>query len=869
MANLHYENLGRLSESPATLSPSQQMRQCLLGFGPVQYYLRKARDGLERLIREIDCAPVPPPGDTETARLSPRRRLERKLAKLQPKGKELAWVQLRPAETEEGDAVFREFLEAEFVYDRKERRQEREARIRVRDCDEERGALALERVPRGTKLFLRPNPYTLDCQIRALSRLQSSPLPHHLPLLRLTEDPSRAEWPEVQPEEPTAWALLTDPSRPGASEQRGFVATALGTPDFAILIGPPGAGKTVSICELIVQMIRRGKRVMLCASTHVAVDNVLEKLADRDLTEKEVIAIRIGESRKVSELTKPFQLEERLKTERLALMKFLRSLRTRGAAQEYLLKALMDDPADEFLTRLILECSNLVCGTTIGILKHPYIRGGESGGAPFDMLIIDEVSKTTFQEFVVPALLAKRWVLVGDTRQLAPFVEEEEVKANIEVLLDQDSRKACATVLSARSKKGGAFVTEESPQVRDLITVQAEALGSPAVHLDQRPENTSPQALLNLLGSQVAVSAPSLGSAWESSLPSDMANLSGISLPLHLRRQTAHLRRKPRLHEDEATWEGQVAWRLIRLFDMRDLQGSEASAKLEADLEALIPQWFPEGKRTELKDNLDQIRQMSFPSVLEVLEQGYRGSARSRPTTLARGLPRPVLDSRRVELSFQHRMHPAISRFPHGAIYEGRLLRDPPGMETRRRLPFTLYDSPSQWIHVTGSRSDGRNANVPEAERLMMELGRLREHAKSHKPLDAEHRDGMWEAAVLTFYRPQESRLRELLKEAFGQRGRRQHFDDPSSNLRVHLATVDRIQGHEADFVYLSFVQTSRVGFLNVPNRLNVALTRARYQLVLLGNHAFFRNQEQSDLLRKLAEAHATPDLSLPKSRGR
>ena len=99
MANLHYENLGRLSETRTSLSPSQQMVQCLLGFGPLQHYLRKARDGLEHLVREIDCAPVDPPEDTETANISPRRRLERELAKLRPKGKELAWVRLKPLET--------------------------------------------------------------------------------------------------------------------------------------------------------------------------------------------------------------------------------------------------------------------------------------------------------------------------------------------------------------------------------------------------------------------------------------------------------------------------------------------------------------------------------------------------------------------------------------------------------------------------------------------------------------------------------------------------------------------------------------------------------------------------------------------------
>jgi superfamily I DNA and/or RNA helicase len=39
----------------------------------------------------------------------------------------------------------------------------------------------------------------------------------------------------------------------------------------------------------------------------------------------------------------------------------------------------------------------------------------------WDVLIVDEASKTLIQEFMVPALMAKRWIVVGDVRQLPPF----------------------------------------------------------------------------------------------------------------------------------------------------------------------------------------------------------------------------------------------------------------------------------------------------------------------------------------------------------------------------------------------------------------------------------------------------------------
>lgn len=71
--------------------------------------------------------------------------------------------------------------------------------------------------------------------------------------------------------------------------------------------------------------------------------------------------------------------------------------------------------------------------------------------------------------------------------------------------------------------------------------------------------------------------------------------------------------------------------------------------------------------------------------------------------------------------------------------------------------------------------------------------------------------------------------------------------------MHVTLCTADRFQGHEADLVLLSFVKSGTAGFLNSPNRLNVALTRARYQLVLIGHRSWMASTDcRSELLRDL-----------------
>lgn len=74
-------------------------------------------------------------------------------------------------------------------------------------------------------------------------------------------------------------------------DQREAIYKMLEAPDLCLIQGPPGTGKTTVIAEAIYQFARQGNRVLLASQSHDAVDNALDRLADRS----EIRAVRLGE----------------------------------------------------------------------------------------------------------------------------------------------------------------------------------------------------------------------------------------------------------------------------------------------------------------------------------------------------------------------------------------------------------------------------------------------------------------------------------------------------------------------------------------------------------------------------------------------
>jgi hypothetical protein len=311
------------------------------------------------------------------------------------------------------------------------------------------------------------------------------------------------------------------------------------------------------------------------------------------------------------------------------------------------------------------------------------------------------------------------------------------------------------------------------------------------------------------------------------------------------------VRRQQRVSE-EKSWAGEVAWRLLRHYELSTSR--RPPAYLDEQLRLLEP------RAADVAEDVQALRQVAVPSFLQCIQSGYRVRVRGeRASFLTAGLPNDVRATRHVLLQFQHRMHPAIADFPRlrfygevGALQDANsvLARSKPGADP---WVYSLVDGrkayPARrvWVTTPDKPLDEHFANEAEAEELVEHLRRFVTWAADHPRPDGEP----WEVACLAFYQSQERRIREKLQRYCTSKA---HSRFERRNVDIVNATVDRFQGHEADLVLLSFRNTDRVGFLDSPNRLNVAITRARHMLVLVGHRDYFLRRCRVPELRELAQ---------------
>ncbi|HET6422511.1 MAG TPA: AAA domain-containing protein, partial [Planctomycetaceae bacterium] len=253
-----------------------------------------------------------------------------------------------------------------------------------------------------------------------------------------------------------AWTPLS----PLDDSQRDAVSHALAAESVAIIHGPPGTGKTTTVVELIRQAVRRGERVLACAPSNLAVDNLLERLLAGGER-----AIRLGHPARVLPELREHTLDVLVETHpdlklarewtkeawalRREASKYKRTAPPPGERRNLRAEAkqLLDDVRrlESQLVAHLLDSATVVCATLTGLNAELL------GERVFDLVVIDEAAQATEPTCWVPLLRARRLVLAGDHCQLPPTVLSHEArKENFHISLMERLHALCGATISRR-----------------------------------------------------------------------------------------------------------------------------------------------------------------------------------------------------------------------------------------------------------------------------------------------------------------------------------------------------------------------------------------------------------------------------------
>ncbi|KAK4697556.1 regulator of nonsense transcripts 1, partial [Phenoliferia sp. Uapishka_3] len=192
-----------------------------------------------------------------------------------------------------------------------------------------------------------------------------------------------------------------------------------------------------------------------------------------------------------------------------------------------------------------------------------------------------------------------------------------------------------------------------------------------------------------------------------------------------------------------------------------------------------------------------------------------------------------LLGNRPIRLQVQYRMHPCLSEFPSNMFYEGTLQNGVTAPERLRKnvdFPWPQPSTPMYFHQNLGQEeisSSGTSFLNSKTTKPRTEASNV------EKIVTRFFKSGVLpgQIGVITPYEGQRAYIASYMQ--FNGSLKKELYKE------VEVASVDAFQGREKDYIIVSCVRSNEhqgIGFLNDPRRLNVALTRAKYGLVILGN---------------------------------
>lgn len=179
-------------------------------------------------------------------------------------------------------------------------------------------------------------------------------------------------------------------------------------------------------------------------------------------------------------------------------------------------------------------------------------------------------------------------------------------------------------------------------------------------------------------------------------------------------------------------------------------------------------------------------------------------------------------------LNVQYRMHKTIMQFSNQQFYQNQLTADPSVAELK--IQHDLFE-PIEFIDTAGTGFEeykDENGSILNEGEIKIVQNRIAELYELNHQI-----------AVISPYKKQVTQLIELIQ------------------LPIKINTIDSFQGQESDIIIISLVRSNafaEIGFLKDYRRMNVAMTRAKRKLVIIGDSATISNDHFYQALLEYVE---------------
>nr|GMD79463.1 regulator of nonsense transcripts 1 homolog [Ipomoea batatas] len=682
------------------------------------------------------------------------------------------------------------------------------------------------------------------------------------------------------------------PGLPELNASQVFAVKSVLQKPISLIQGPPGTGKTVTSAAIVYHMAKQGQgQVLVCAPSNVAVDQLAEKISATGLKVVRLCAkSREAVSSPVEHLTLHYQVRHLDTSEKSELHKLQQLKDEQGelsSSDEKKYKALK-----RATEREITQSADVICCTCVGA-GDPRLANFR-----FRQVLIDESTQATEPECLIPLVLGtKQVVLVGDHCQLGPVIMcKKAARAGLAqslferlVLLGVKPIRLQGSIkLKVPNCQAGIPCHEVEMQlVRNTLPRRFGAPGLPELNasqvfavksvlqkpisLIQGPPGTgktvTSAAIVYHMAKQgqgqVLVCAPSNVAVDQLAEKISATGLKVVRLCAKSREAVSSPVEHLTLHYQVRHLDTSEKSELHKLQQLKDEQG-ELSSSDEKKYKAL--KRATEREITQSADVIcctcvgagdprlanfrfrqvliDESTQATEPECLIPLVLGTKqvvlvgDHCQLGPVIMCKKAARAglaqslferlvLLGVKPIRLQVQYRMHPALSEFPSNNFYEGTLQngvtineRQSSGIDFPWPVPnrpmFFYVQMGQEEISASGTSYLNRTeaANVEKIVTTFLKSGVVPAQIGVITPYEGQR-------AYIVNYMSRNGALRQQLYK------------------EIEVASVDSFQGREKDYIILSCVRSNEhqgIGFLNDPRRLNVALTRARYGIVILGN---------------------------------